>query len=168
MLAPTVLLSQSMQGLPEGAARLRHRAGGTNAVYTFGTPALGNIPFTNFFTTKVTPSAYQVVRPADVVAGIFIPGYFVIGSQQARRSLHAQYQMPMPVSHAAGRQSAGRRQRCSATTHQCRCWIADDGEHEWRGSGFMRPMIARGRGWLRRSWSTSLRKAQVGGMSTNI
>jgi hypothetical protein len=52
-------------------------------VYTFGTPALGNIPFTNFFTTKVTPSAYQVVRPADVVARLFIPGYFVIGSQQA-------------------------------------------------------------------------------------
>lgn len=52
-------------------------------VYTLGTPALGNIPFYQFFTTKVTTSAYQVVRPADVVAGLFIPGYFVIGSQQA-------------------------------------------------------------------------------------
>jgi len=52
-------------------------------VYTFGTPALGNIRFTNFFTTQVTASAYQVLRPADVVAGIFIPSYFMIGSQQA-------------------------------------------------------------------------------------
>jgi hypothetical protein len=51
-------------------------------LYTFGTPALGNVPFTNFFTTKVTSSAYAVVRQADVVAKIFLPGYFMIGSQQ--------------------------------------------------------------------------------------
>ncbi len=39
VLAPTVLLSQSMAGLPEGAALLRHHAGGANAVYTYGHPA---------------------------------------------------------------------------------------------------------------------------------
>jgi diguanylate cyclase (GGDEF)-like protein len=38
VLAPTVLLSQSMSGLPEGAARLSHRAHGSSAVYTYGTP----------------------------------------------------------------------------------------------------------------------------------
>ena len=38
LLAPTVLLAQSMSGLPEGAARLRHRAHGANDVYTYGTP----------------------------------------------------------------------------------------------------------------------------------
>ncbi len=38
VLAPAVLLSQSMAGLPEGAARLRHHSGGANAVYTYGTP----------------------------------------------------------------------------------------------------------------------------------
>ena len=38
VLAPTVLLSQSMAGLPEGAARLSHHAHGASAVYTYGTP----------------------------------------------------------------------------------------------------------------------------------
>src|SRR6185437_8962172 len=38
VLAPTVLLAQSMSGLPEGAARLRHRAHGGDDVYTYGTP----------------------------------------------------------------------------------------------------------------------------------
>jgi diguanylate cyclase (GGDEF)-like protein len=38
VLAPTVLLAQSMDGLPEGAARLRHRARGTDDVYSYGTP----------------------------------------------------------------------------------------------------------------------------------
>jgi len=58
-------------------------------VYTFGTPALGNYPFTNFFTTKVTSSAYQVLRPADVVAKIFLPGYFMMGSQQGLAGIEA-------------------------------------------------------------------------------
>ena len=52
-------------------------------VYTFGTPTMGNIPFTNFFTTSVTSSVYQVARPADVVANLFIPGYFPIGQPQS-------------------------------------------------------------------------------------
>ena len=38
VLAPTVLLAQSMDGLPEGAARLRHRARGADDVYSYGTP----------------------------------------------------------------------------------------------------------------------------------
>ena len=37
VLAPTVLLSQSMSGLPEGAATLRQRAHGADDVYSYGT-----------------------------------------------------------------------------------------------------------------------------------
>src|SRR5581483_10017314 len=36
VLAPTVLLSESMGGLPEGAARLSQRAHGADDVYTYG------------------------------------------------------------------------------------------------------------------------------------
>ncbi|HEY7836443.1 MAG TPA: bifunctional diguanylate cyclase/phosphodiesterase [Solirubrobacteraceae bacterium] len=49
VLAPTVLLSQSMSGLPEGAARLRHHAGGQNDVYTYGTPPAEPIVTTTSF-----------------------------------------------------------------------------------------------------------------------
>jgi diguanylate cyclase (GGDEF)-like protein len=49
LLAPTVLLSQSMSGLPEGAARLRHHAGAANDVYTYGTPPAEPIVTTTAF-----------------------------------------------------------------------------------------------------------------------
>jgi len=38
VLVPTVLLAQSMDGLPEGAARLRHTARGVDDVYSYGRP----------------------------------------------------------------------------------------------------------------------------------
>ncbi len=49
VLAPTVLLSESMGGLPEGAARLRHHAGAANDVYTYGTPPAEPIVTTTSF-----------------------------------------------------------------------------------------------------------------------
>jgi hypothetical protein len=52
-------------------------------VYTFGTPVFGNALFTNFFTGNVTAAVYPVVRPGDVVANLFIPGYFTIGTPTA-------------------------------------------------------------------------------------
>ena len=49
VLAPTVLLSESMSGLPEGAATLRHRAHGANDVYSYGTvPAQPVVTATSF------------------------------------------------------------------------------------------------------------------------
>ncbi len=74
VLAPTVLLSESMSGLPEGAARLRHSAGGANDVYTYGTPPAEPIVTTTAFhggwslkTFAPTPST-AVGDHADAIA----------------------------------------------------------------------------------------------------
>ena len=66
VLAPTVLLSQSMAGLPEGAARLRHHAGGANAVYTFGTPPREPMVATTSFHGGWTLSTFAPT-PSDAV-----------------------------------------------------------------------------------------------------
>ena len=41
VLLPTVVLSQALQGHPGGGARLRHRMGSTNVVFSLGTPQPG-------------------------------------------------------------------------------------------------------------------------------
>jgi diguanylate cyclase (GGDEF)-like protein len=41
VLLPTVVLSQALQGHPEGALRLRHRTGASSTVFTSGTPKPG-------------------------------------------------------------------------------------------------------------------------------
>ena len=55
-----------------------------------------------------------------------------------------------PWRHSRSRRSGAwtrRVRRKSAALTPRRLRIADDGQHEWRGSGFTWPMIARGRGW---------------------
>ncbi len=49
VIAPAVLLSESMKGLPEGAARLRHRAGHADDVYVYGTPPAAPLTTTASF-----------------------------------------------------------------------------------------------------------------------